>query len=53
MDFIGYGRQSISEEDIEAVVQVLRGKPLPAVRPSVLLSVHLCPNWCTIRHRRE
>ena len=33
MDFIGYGRQSISEEDIEAVVQVLRGKPIPADKP--------------------
>ena len=28
MDFIGYGRQSISEEDIAAVVEVLRGQAL-------------------------
>ena len=34
-DFIGYGRQSISEEDIQAVVEVLRGNWLtqgPSVR---------------------
>ena len=28
MQFIGYGRQSISEDDIEAVVRVLRDQPL-------------------------